>query len=112
MKHAICILLALAVTVGIGASCRKRDMRTIVIQVPGMKNEACSRIVKDALLRTPGVLQESVSTDVAAHTVTATYDSIFLAKKNIEFAVAEAGFAANDIPAKAEAAAKLPPECR
>ncbi len=112
MKHLICFVLALALVVGLSSSCRKRDMRTIVVQVPGMKGEVCKRIIVDALMRTPGVTPESVSADLEKRTVQVTYDSIFLARKNIEFAIADVGFKADDVPAKEDAAAKLPAECR
>ena len=39
--------------------------------------------------------------------MTVTYESIVASLKNIEFAIADAGFNANDIPANAEAAARL-----
>lgn len=112
MKQIICLFLTLALVVGLGSSCRKRELRTIVIRVPAMKGEVCKRIVTEAVVRTPGVIPDSVVADTAQGTVTVEYDSIFLARKNIEFAIAEVGFAANDVPAKEDVAAKLPAECR
>lgn len=100
------ILLLLSV------SCRKRDIRTALIHVPKMKNEACVERVVKALKNRPGVLRESIEVDQPRRTVLVPYNSIELSLKNLEFAVARAGFQANDVPADANAAAKLPPECR
>ena len=49
--------------------------------------------------------------DLAERKLAVTYDSLILSRKNIEFAVADAGFAANQVPANVEAMKKLPPEC-
>ncbi|MFC1498696.1 heavy-metal-associated domain-containing protein [Verrucomicrobiota bacterium] len=93
-------------------SCRQHDFKTVNIHVPEMKNKACAQIIANAVLRLPGVKRDEIVVDVRSRTITVTYDSLVLGMKNIEFAVAEAGFAANDIPAKQEAVEKLPLECK
>lgn len=91
-------------------SCRKYDIRTVVVRVPGLKNQECAKILQDTFLRQPAV--RSVQPDLQNRTLTITYDSMGIALKNIEFVIAAAGFDANDVQAKPEAVAKLPPECR
>jgi len=110
MKRIYPVVLLFAVAV-LCFSCRKRDIRTIKIHVPEMKNTACATLVNKKLSRVPGVKVETVRIDIARRTVTVSYDSIVLSMKNIEFAIAEAGFKANDIPADEKAARNLPPEC-
>ncbi len=104
-----CLLsLVLVATVWV-ASCRKCDIRTVVVDVPGLKNAACAKIIQDAFMRQPGI--QSVQPDFQQHKLTVTYDSMIIALKNIEFVIAGAGFDANDTPALPEAIEKLPPEC-
>ena len=97
--------------VALGAACRQQDVRTVVIDVPGMQNQACVERVKAGLGRSMGVFHDQTRFDVATRTVTVTYDSLPVSLKNIEFNIAEAGFQANDIPADAAARKALPPEC-
>lgn len=102
----------LLLMVALAAGCRTKDIRTMILYVPEMKNVACSDVVVRAISRCQGVLPNSVNVDLDRRTVTVEYDSIQTAFKNIEFAVAEAGFRANLIPAKPEAVAALPENCR
>jgi copper chaperone CopZ len=85
-------------------ACRQADVRTITIDVPGMKDEAAVQKVVNILARTGGVDGKSIDVDPKKRQVTLRYDSLLLSLKNIEFALAEAGFAANDIPARPESA--------
>ncbi len=75
-----------------------------------MKNQACATIIGNALHKQPGVV--SVRPDFQTHQVTVTFNSMVIAKMNIEFIIADAGFDANDTEASPTAIAKLPPECR
>lgn len=93
-------------------SCRRQDMRTAVISVPEMKNAKCAEIVSEAVQRSQGIGPKDVQVDLEKRTVTVTYDSLQRARKNLEYAIRSAGFSANEIPADAEAAKALPPECR
>lgn len=92
------------------AGCRKQDMRTVVVAVPNLKNPACAQIIQDAFMRQPGI--KAIHPDFQQHTLTVIYDSMVIARKNIEFTIASAGFDANDIPAKSNAAAALPAACK
>jgi copper chaperone CopZ len=94
------------------AGCRQTDIRTVVIQVPGVRNEACAQRVRQALAPLRAIDHTRLAFDLAAGTVQVTYDSMQLARKNIELSIVYAGFDANEIPADAAARAALPPECR
>jgi len=99
------------------AGCRRHDYRTITIDVPGMKNQKCVEIVTQAivneLMRCMAFEPDKkIEVDMTRRTVTVTYDSLKLSVKNIEFAIAKAGFTANDVPADPSAYEKLPPECK
>lgn len=94
------------------AGCRLSDERVTVIKTPGVRNENCAKIVSKALEPLRGIKSEELSFDYNAGTVTVRYDSMQLARKNIELAIAGAGFAANEIPADQKAQAALPPECK
>lgn len=99
--------------VGLGASCRKTDVRTVVIRVPGMINRQCADIIENALSQARyGVRMKSIEQDLASRTIMLKYDSMKLSLKNIEFTIAKAGFQANEVPADPKAAAALPEQCR
>ncbi|MDD5484111.1 MAG: heavy metal-associated domain-containing protein [Kiritimatiellae bacterium] len=104
-------LLALMMLAGILlCACRQQDIREITVKVPGLKNQACAKIIQDAFIRQPGVV--AVRPDFQKRELGVTYNSMVIAIKNIEFTIAAAGFDANDTPAQTNAAAALPPECR
>ena len=101
-------------------------MRTVTIQVPAMKNSACADRVIEAIGRelysgpdqdvSRQRIRDMLSSgeavvDLTNRSVTVRYDSLRLSLKNLEFAVAEAGFDANNTPASEEAVKALPPEC-
>ena len=115
IRVATAILLAV-LTVCL-CSCRRHDYHTVEIHVPEMSNHACAEIVSKAahgeVARCRALHPEKpLSVDLRTRTVTVTYDSLKLALKNIEFAIADAGFATQDVPANKAAAEKLPAECR
>jgi copper chaperone CopZ len=91
------------------ASCRRNDFRTITIDVPGMKSDARVAIVSNKVRQIQGVQSAPILIDRERRSVTVTYDSLVLSLKNIEATIAEAGFDANDVPAKPAAAKALPP---
>jgi copper chaperone CopZ len=109
MKRYAAVLLVLTCVCVL--SCRRQDTRIVKVSVPGMKTEKCAEIVKKAVTALPGVYAERTEIDLKGRTVTVSYESLVTARKNIEFAIADAGFAANDVPAAPEAAKALPPEC-
>lgn len=93
------------------AGCRREDIRTVTVSVPELRNKACAKVIGDSLSRQMGVKPERLKFDLTSKTVDVTYDSLFVARKNIEFAIADVGFQANEVPANTNAAAALPPEC-
>ncbi len=106
LKHGGWVLAAIGGLVLGLAACRTQDVRTKVIQIPDVRNETARVIVSNALAQLEGVIPTSIRFD--AGTVTVTYDSMKLALKNMEFAIADAGFAANDTPANAAKREALP----
>jgi copper chaperone CopZ len=105
-------LWMVAALLAVAPGCRLRDERTVTISTPGIHNEACARRARTELLRLKGVEGQSIRFDLEARTVTVTYDSLQLGRKNLEHAICDAGFDANDLKAPAEAVANLPPSCR
>jgi copper chaperone CopZ len=93
-------------------ACRRQDIRTVTIRVPAMGSAACTNIVAEALQKAQGIPPEWIRADIEKRTVTVTYDSLQRATKNLEFAIADAGFQANDTPANPQAATNLPADCR
>ena len=107
MKYAITIsALALAM---LCVGCRQKDYRTAKVQVPNVINEACEKRVRDALRPLKGIEMDLVG--VTNGVLYVRYDSMQLGLKNIEHAVKDAGFDANEFPADPAARAKLPKEC-
>ncbi len=74
----------------------------MTIALSGVTGKAEVQSVSNAISRLDGVFDESI-TFRDTGSVTVRYDSMKLARKNIEYAVVEAGFGANDIPAKRRA---------
>ena len=108
MKHRLS-LIALAFAVLLAAGCRQKDYRTAEVRVPNVVNAACEKRVRDALAPLKGVELQTLAVDNGVLTV--SYDSMQLGLKNIEHAIKDAGFDANEFPADPAARAKLPKEC-
>ncbi len=104
----------MAVLCLLAVSCRRRDFRTVVIHVPEMKNEACSQYVTKVVRSKTGgpVDEDHVEVNLTDRTVVVTYNSLKHSVKNIEHAIAESGFTANNIPADQAAREQLPQACR
>ena len=92
------------------SSCRQQDVREAILKTPGLKNQACAKIIQDAFMRQPGIV--SIRPDFQKREITVKYNSMVIALKNIEFTVAAAGFDANDTQAPTNIVAALPRECR
>lgn len=91
------------------SGCRQQDFRTTEIRIPNVINSACESRVRDALKPLKGIEMEKLV--FKDGTLTVRYDSMMLGVKNIEHAIKDAGFDANDFPADPAARAKLPQEC-
>ena len=108
MKH-IAAISASVVALALAAGCRQKDYRTAKVSVPNVINEACEKRVRDALAPLKGIDMSLVG--VTNGVLYVPYDSMQLGLKNIEHAVKDAGFDANEFPADPAARAKLPKEC-
>ncbi|MBQ3809397.1 MAG: heavy-metal-associated domain-containing protein [Kiritimatiellae bacterium] len=120
MKRILPVLLLAAAA---AAGCRVRDVRTTVIRVPGLRNEACSNQIAKALARLPDsrytndrndpeMCLRIEKVDFATGDLTVRYDSMKVGVRNLEDAIARAGFDTPTFPADATARDRLPPECR
>lgn len=81
------------------SGCRVSDVRDMTVNVPGMTSEADAQRIRTALSPLSGIDREHTSFDIAGRTVRVRYDSMVIAHKNIEIAIAEAGYDANLIKA-------------
>jgi copper chaperone CopZ len=102
----------LSVALAAVVSCRKQDIRIARIHVPQMGSQTCVDRAVTLVRRIPGVQADRVMVDRERRDIAAPYDSLKLSLKNIEYALAKAGFQANDIPADEKARAALPESCR
>lgn len=103
------VLALFLVSLLFSPGCRQRDIRVTTVEVPNVYNEACQKIVKNALSAIEGIDVAKIT--FADGKMTVVYDSMKLGIKNIEHAVKDAGFDANDFKAESAARAKLPPQC-
>ena len=101
-----CAILLLS---GLMTACRTSDVRIQTIRVPQMINNDCAQIIIKSVEKLDGFIK--VDYALADKTVSITYDSMKTALKNLEFAIAAAGFDANDTPADQRVRVALPPAC-
>ncbi len=92
MKFLLLPLLAATLLAG----CRRADVREFEIAIPALTPQAEAPI-KASLAPYAGVLKDSFRFDHQAKKLSLRYDSMQIAKKNIEMAIAEAGFEANGV---------------
>ena len=90
------MLAALMALCMLESGCRRTDVRDFEVSIPALKveNEA---VVRQALARFGGVDKASMKFDFKTRTLVLKYDSMQLAKKNIELAIAKAGLEANGV---------------
>ena len=95
MKNAIALAaIALAAIALATSGCRQRDIRTTVIRVPQATDGAVQAAIKAELAKIDGVdTEHAVFTN---GTLTIDYDSMKLGIKNIEHAIKDIGYDAND----------------
>lgn len=92
-------IAALTVTVALcvpQAGCRRTDMRDFEVSVPSLSADK-ENAVRQALARFGGIDKSSIRFDYASRRIILKYDSMQLAKKNIELELAKAGFEANGV---------------
>ena len=90
------IAVVLAVTFAVAGGCRRTDVRDFEVSSPALTAES-EPAIRQALAMFGGVEKASLKFDRKAKKLTLRYDSMQLAKKNIEMAIAKAGFEANGV---------------
>ena len=90
---AVSAIVALCV---VETGCRRTDVRDFEVSIPALtvENEA---VVRQALARFAGVDKASLRFDQKSKKLSLRYDSMQLAKKNIELEIAKAGLEANGV---------------
>ena len=78
------------------SGCRRTDVRDFEVSIPSMTAES-EPAIRQALAMFGGVEKSSLKFDRQAKKLTLRYDSMQLAKKNIEMAIAKAGYEANGV---------------
>lgn len=110
------VLLAAAL---LGGGCRVRDVRTATLTSPDLTDAARLAVAEKALRALPDsrfrneagsreMCFRIVGTNFAEGTITVRYDSMKIGTKNLEDALARAGFETASFPADPAARAKLP----
>ena len=82
------------------AGCRQKDVRDFTVEVPALAqgNEATvTETIRSALAGCCGIDMSTLAFDSANHCVKMRYDSMQIAKTNIEMAIAKAGYVANGV---------------
>ena len=88
--------IALAVACMCVLGCRRTDVRDFEVAIPALTAEA-EPTIRQSLAGFAGVDKASLKFDRQAKKLTLRYDSMQLAKKNIEMAIAKAGYEANGV---------------
>ncbi len=108
MKRWVAWTAALLVA-GAAAGCFRNTVSEMELVIPAMDSDAAAARV-EAGLKTLGDAVKGIDWDVANHRAVVRFDNVRLGRRNVEVAVAHAGFAVNDWPADEEARARLPKE--
>lgn len=93
-------VLGIALAMLAFAGCRQEDVRAFSVSLPAMTGGNAAEMEKDvraALAMYRGVDKSSLVFDAAKRKVDMKYDSMQIAQKNIELAIAKAGWTANDV---------------
>jgi len=93
MKKTAFILIAVALAV---AGCRRTDVRDFTVDLP-TATVGDQPAIAAALGGYAGIDKTSLQFDPQTKKLTLRYDSMQLAKKNIEISIAQAGFVANGV---------------
>lgn len=95
-RRNIAVAFALCAAVAVFAGCRRVDWRDFDVKVPSA-TAADVATMRGALEQYEGVDAASIAFDADARVLRLRYDSMKIAKKNIEMAIAGTGFAANGV---------------
>ncbi|MBR4253113.1 MAG: heavy-metal-associated domain-containing protein [Kiritimatiellae bacterium] len=109
MKNTGAWTVALLLVAGAAAGCFRNTVSEMELDIPAMTSPAAAARV-EAGLKTLGDAVKGIDVDVEHRRVVVKFDNVRLGRRNVEVAVAHAGFAVNDWPADEEARAKLPEE--
>ena len=90
------VVMTAVVVACLFAGCRRTDVRDFEVAIPALTVES-EAAIRSALSRFGGVEGNSLKFDQKAKKLVLRYDSMQLAKKNIEMAIAKAGFEANGV---------------
>lgn len=94
------------------SACNRPVVRTVDVKVPQLRTPAAAALVRAALTRYGADMVLDVEPDVRERVVRVRYDSTKLAIRNIEHAIADVGFDANDIPGHPGRRSELPEDLR
>ena len=83
-------LVSLSLFVLLSPGCRREDVREMTVAMPSL-TEADKPKVEAALSRYNGVRKDSYRWDMAAKTLTLSYDSMQVAQANVRYAIDESG---------------------
>lgn len=109
MKNTGAWTVALLLVAGAAAGCFRNTVSEMELDIPAMTSPAAAARV-EAGLKTLGDAVKGIDVDVEHRRVVVKFDNVRLGRRNVEVAVAHAGFAVNDWPVDEEARAKLPEE--
>ena len=90
------VAAVVAVAACLASGCRRTDVRDFEIAIPTLTAES-EPAIRQSLSKFGGVEKDSLKFDLAAKKLILRYDSMQIAKKNIEIAIAKAGYEANGV---------------
>ena len=89
----------LAACLFVVTGCRREDLREMKISLPGVVTAADRAAVLRAVDGLTGIDKKTMVFDEAKKELRMFYDSMQIRRKNVEIAIAEAGYDANEVPA-------------
>ncbi len=99
------LLLAVAV-----CGCFRQDVETMEVRIPQMGTPTCASAIIDRLTPVEGI--KTARPDLQNQTLTVTYNSTLLARKNIIYMITDMGFTANGNEPRPGRGDQLPEPCR
>ena len=94
------MIIAAALALLAFAGCRQKDVRDFTVDVPALVQGSEAKVtetIHSALAGCCGIDMSTLAFDSTNHCVKMRYDSMQIAKKNIEMAIAKAGYVANGV---------------
>ncbi len=92
----VAVAFAAIAACALSSGCRRTDVRDFEVSIPALSADNESAI-RQSLAMFGGIDKSSLRFDRASRKLFLRYDSMQLAKKNIEMAIAKAGFEANGV---------------